>query len=290
MIAMVGASWNKCRRTSSLRSSPRTAGRKTKNELPASASSSSSSSSSSSHSPMRRRDALRNMVLNVVRPSRTAAAAADHPVSYRGVRYREGLSKYVTEIRPTRSSKKIWLGTYDTAEEAARAFDIGNLCCKKNLPLNFADSPRLLKRISSKLSEEECRSAIAKLAKEVARVVVMKSASEGETTNQEEVSRGAAIKARRSVESTTKDSLPKTEPQIQRLEACGTCSSITYTELPVERLEPVFIFEEEMVTPMSPFDMSGMSLPDNLQEISFCDFDSPSLSSENYGDVYFYRT
>lgn len=121
------------------------------------------------------------MVKKMVRPRSAIAPEIEDPEfmpggpelakDYVGVRYRVGLNKYVTEIRPTKSAKKIWLGTYDTAEEAARAFDIGNLCCKKNLPLNFADSPRLLRRISSRLSPDEAHNAIAKLAKDVARVV-----------------------------------------------------------------------------------------------------------------------
>lgn len=111
---------------------------------------------------------------------------------YRGVRYREELNKYVSEIRPTRCSKKIWLGTYDTAEEAARAFDIGNLCCNKDLPLNFEDSRNMLKKISSQLSPEESRSAIAKLAKEVARLYSTNPSSSGEIAKPEPVSQAAA--------------------------------------------------------------------------------------------------
>nr|AMT92114.1 dehydration-responsive element-binding protein 5-6 [Syntrichia caninervis] len=127
-------SWKKCRRTSSEHAPPR-----------------------------RRRDALKKLVGKIVH-----SIVPESSSEYRGVRYRVELNKYVTEIRPSRSTKKIWLGTYDTAEEAARAFDIGNLCCKKNLPLNFADSPGMLKKISSRLSPDATRNAIAQLAKEVA--------------------------------------------------------------------------------------------------------------------------
>nr|PNR32151.1 hypothetical protein PHYPA_026276 [Physcomitrium patens] len=64
----------------------------------------------------------------------------EEEVAYRGVRHRPELNKWVTEIRPTAQKRKIWLGTYKTAEEAARAYDVGIFYTGKKIPLNFPDS------------------------------------------------------------------------------------------------------------------------------------------------------
>lgn len=64
----------------------------------------------------------------------------DMMVSYVGVRHRPELNKWVTEIRPTAQKRKIWLGTYKTPEEAARAYDVGIYYTGKKIPLNFPDS------------------------------------------------------------------------------------------------------------------------------------------------------
>lgn len=56
------------------------------------------------------------------------------------MRHRPELNKWVTEIRPTAQKRKIWLGTYKTPEEAARAYDVGIHYTGKKIPLNFPDS------------------------------------------------------------------------------------------------------------------------------------------------------
>lgn len=69
-------------------------------------------------------------------PAGTTSASA---ARYKGVRKRKW-GKWVSEVRLPNSRERIWLGSYDSPEKAARAFDAGSFLLRGGrASLNFPD-------------------------------------------------------------------------------------------------------------------------------------------------------
>ncbi|KAK7291785.1 hypothetical protein RIF29_07205 [Crotalaria pallida] len=77
----------------------------------------------------------------MVKPSIEKNEQRDSSCLYRGVRKRKW-GKWVSEIRLPNSRQRIWLGSFDSAEKAARAFDAATFCLRgRNARFNFPDNP-----------------------------------------------------------------------------------------------------------------------------------------------------
>lgn len=87
---------------------------------------------------------------------------------YKGVRKRKW-GKWVCEIRLPNSRERIWLGSYDSAEKAARAFDAALYCLRgPGAKFNFPNNPPEL-RITRPLTHAQIQEIASSYANEVPR-------------------------------------------------------------------------------------------------------------------------
>ena len=113
---------------------------------------------------------------------------------YKGVRLRKW-GRWVSEIRMPNSRERIWLGSYESAEKAARAFDAAAVCLRGSRAgsLNFPESPPNVRHIpGALLTPEKIQAEAVRHANQPARSSVASSASTAVSPSQQAAPAGGA--------------------------------------------------------------------------------------------------
>ncbi|MQL78001.1 hypothetical protein Taro_010419 [Colocasia esculenta] len=102
-------------------------------------------------------------------PAMAAADGSGDPegIHYKGV-WKRKWGKWVAEVRLPNSRERIWLGSYGTAQEAARAYDAAVFCLRgPGAKFNFPGSPPNIP-FAETLSRVQIREVAARYAREPA--------------------------------------------------------------------------------------------------------------------------
>ncbi|XP_039044212.1 ethylene-responsive transcription factor ERF017-like [Hibiscus syriacus] len=120
-----------------------------------------------------------------------SSSSSSNSSKYKGVRKRKW-GRWVSEIRLPNSRERIWLGSYDSAEKAARAFDAALYCLRgRDAKFNFPDNPPEIANGQS-LSPPEIQLAAARFAEETELNNNNNVGTEQQYTSSTSVSYGAA--------------------------------------------------------------------------------------------------
>ncbi|KAE8658025.1 ERF017 protein [Hibiscus syriacus] len=96
----------------------------------------------------------------------SSANSSSNSSMYKGVRKRKW-GRWVSEIRLPNSRERIWLGSYDSPEKAARAFDAALYCLRgRDAKFNFPENPPDIAG-GQLLSPPEIQVVAARFAREV---------------------------------------------------------------------------------------------------------------------------
>ena len=160
---------------------------------------------------------------------RTKFRETRHPV-FRGVRRRGNAGRWVCEVRvPGRRGCRLWLGTFDAADAAARAHDAAMLAIAgPGACLNFADSAWLLAVPASYASLPEVRRAVAEAVEEFQRREALPEEEDARSATSLTPSSPASGEDEASTDEDGEESSPAAEDSPFELDLFGGLSSDLY--------------------------------------------------------------